>query len=65
METASEMCDGRVPDFGGRSLDTGPNFSDIVTFLVLLSTDVLMETHIKGVPRTSSDKDDLCMLGCA
>ena len=52
-----------VPDFGGRSLDTGPKFSDIGTFAVLLLGFILMETDIKWVPHTSSDKDAVCRIG--
>ena len=52
-----------APDFGGQYLDTGPNFSNIGTFAVPLSTYVLMDTQIKWVPRTISDKDDVRSLG--
>ena len=40
-------------------MDTGPIFANIGTF-VALSTYALMETHIKWVPRNSSDKDAVC-----
>ena len=37
-------------------MDTGPNFSNIGTFMVPLSTYVLMKTHIHGYHETDQTK---------
>ena len=44
-------------------MDTAPIYTDIGTFAVQLSTYILMETHIKWLPCTSSDKDSVRRLG--
>ena len=38
--------------------------ADIGTFVVPLSTYVLIETHIKVLPHTISDKDAVIRTGC-
>ena len=41
-----------------------PILSNIGTFTVTLSTYILIESHIKGAPINSSDKDAWISIGC-
>ena len=47
----------RVPDFGGRSLDTDPDFGRYCHFFSLFINIRVDKTYIKGLPITISDKE--------
>ena len=47
----------RVPDFGGRSLDTDPDFGQYCHFCSLFINIRVDKTYIKGLPITISDKE--------
>ena len=54
----------KVPDFGGWSLDTDPDFGRDWHFCsTIINVRTLLETHIKGVPSTRSDKDAVLRVG--
>ena len=53
-----------VLDFGGQYLDTDPVFLDnIDTFVVPILTYVLVETNIKGVNSTTSERYMVLWIG--
>ena len=54
----------RVPDFGGQSLDTDPDFSQYWHFYGTFIDVCTGENPYKGVPMPSSDKDTCIKIGC-